>query len=512
MKQESLFGDEPPPRPRSAFDEAGIRPTIRALLDDMTELYRCGSSPWVVGYSGGKDSTAALQLVWTMLSGLSPDQRTRPVHVISTDTRVENPIVVAWVNRSVEAMRGAAQEQGLPITPHRLRPPAENSFWTNLIGRGYPAPRPMFRWCTDRLKIQPSTAFLKDLTSRGEVILVLGTRKAESVARARTMEKREKGRIRDRLSPNAAQPGSYIYSPIEDWSNDDVWVYLMQFSNPWGHHNRELLGLYQGASEGGECPLVVDKSTPSCGASRFGCWVCTMVEQDKSMTAMVTNDDTNAWMRPLLELRNELDAEDDRHLRDHRRMNGLVQLHKGRLVHGPYTAEARAMWSRKVLNVQTQVRGMAPSEFKGIELIALDEIEEIRRLWVVEKNEVEDILPELYQEATRQPYPGRPLGDAFDADTLALLRECCGGDEDKYLLLRDLLATARKHATPEKRSGMAKDLGRVLLRHSHADQERALQIATERAALRGPVDAMPTDDRQASLFDDPSPDSARMTP
>lgn len=492
MSQQALFEE----RPWSAFDERGMRATVAALVADMAELYRCGSGPWVVGYSGGKDSTAALQLVWTMLAGLPPEERTRPVHVISTDTRVENPIVVAWVNRSVASMAQAAAAQGLPVTPHRLRPTVEQSFWVNLIGRGYPAPRHKFRWCTDRLKIQPSSAFLADLTTRGEVILVLGTRKAESAARAKAMAKHEKGRVRDRLSPNASQPGSLVYSPIEDWTNDDVWLYLMQCSNPWGHSNRELLGLYQGASEGGECPLVVDSSTPSCGASRFGCWVCTMVEQDKSMQAMVTNDDAHTWMRPLLELRNELDQEDDRHLRDHRRMNGLVQLHKGRLVHGPYTAEARAMWLRKVLETQAQVRRMAPPEFRGIELIALDEIEEIRRLWVVEKNEVEDTLPGIYREATGEPYPGRPLGDApFDADTLALLRQVCGEDEQRYLLLRDLLSVSHRHSAPDKRKGLAKELQRTLRRHSYADPEEAARVAATRAG------ATANDAAQASLFE-----------
>lgn len=491
MSQQPLF-HEPP---WSAFSERGLRATLASLIEDMAELYRHSTAPWVVGYSGGKDSTAVLQLVWMMLASLPPEERTREVHVISTDTRVENPIVVAWVNRSVASMRGAAVAQGLPITPHRLRPTVEQSFWVNLIGRGYPAPRHKFRWCTDRLKIQPSSAFLASLTTRGEVILALGTRKAESQARARAMAKHERGRVRDRLSPNASQPGSLVYSPIEDWANDDVWLFLMQHRNPWGHDNRELLGLYQGASEGGECPLVVDTSTPSCGASRFGCWVCTMVEQDKSMTAMIQNDETKVWMLPLLALRDELDQEDDRHLRDHRRMNGLVQLHKGRLVHGPYTAESRAMWLRRVLETQREVRAKAPPEFREIELIALDEIEEIRRLWVVEKNEVEDILPGLYEEATGEPYPGRPLGTILDAEWLTLLREVSGGDEDKYLLLRDLLSVAHRHSAADRRKGLSAEIQRTLRRHCYADPEAAAQAAAAKVAPSAR-------DKQTPLFDD----------
>ncbi|WP_295456739.1 hypothetical protein [uncultured Thiodictyon sp.] len=127
----------------------------------------------------------------------------------------------------------------------------------------------------------------------------------------------------------------------------------MQTRNPWGYDNRELLGMYAGASADGECPLVVDTSTPSCGDSRLGCWVCTLVEQDKSMAAMIQNDQKKEWMMPLLDLRNALDfrggpidpqghSETDRHLRDFRRMSGAVQLMKdGRLIPGPYIQEAR---------------------------------------------------------------------------------------------------------------------------------------------------------------------------
>src|SRR3954454_16838605 len=148
------------------------------------------------------------------------------------------------------------------------------------------------------------------------------------------MERHEAGRVRDRVSPNGKLPGSHVYTPLEDWSNDDVWTFLMHVRNPWGHDNKDLLTMYRGASPDGECPLVVDTGTPSCGDSRFGCWVCTLVEKDKSMQAMIGNDEEKEWMLPLLELRNALDVPDDRHLRDFRRMNGLVQLYNKRIIPG----------------------------------------------------------------------------------------------------------------------------------------------------------------------------------
>ena len=184
--------------------------------------------------------------------------------------------------RSTTWQPSALREAELPITTHRLMPDPTDTFWVNLIGRGYPAPRPKFRWCTERLKINPSSRFISDVVKQnGEAIVVLGMRKAESQARAKVMHRLEGQRVRERLSPNDSLQNSYVYTPIEAWSNDDVWMFLMQVRNPWGFPNKDLT-TYQGASADGECPLLVIDH-PSCGDSRFGCWVCTLVERDRSM-------------------------------------------------------------------------------------------------------------------------------------------------------------------------------------------------------------------------------------
>jgi DNA sulfur modification protein DndC len=393
-------------RAESVFTVLGYKDTIAGLLEEIRALYREDDKPWIIGYSGGKDSTAVLQLVWSAIRTLDVSEREKPIYVISTDTLVENPVVAAWVNRSLISMADAATEQQMPVVPHRLTPELKDSFWVNLIGKGYPAPRPKFRWCTERLKINPSNAFITGVARKsGETILVLGTRKAESSARARNMAKHERLRTRDRLSPSSSLPNCLIFSPIEDWSNDDVWLFLMQTSNPWGYNNKDLLTMYQGASPDGECPLVVDATTPSCGDSRFGCWVCTMVDKDKSMHAMIQNDDEKEWMLPLLQLRNELDIGDDRHLRDFRRMNGLVQIFKGRNIPGPYTQKARERWVRRVLETETWIRQNAPESVRDIQLITDDELKEIRRIWVTEKHEIEDTLPQIYREVTGRDFP-----------------------------------------------------------------------------------------------------------
>ncbi|MDX6444422.1 MAG: sulfur modification protein DndC [Blastocatellia bacterium] len=481
----------------SAFLPQGFKTTVDSLIGEIQEVYLSDRIPWVLGYSGGKDSTAALQLVWLALAKLTKEQRVKPVHVITTDTLVENPIVAAWVTRSLETMKAAAERADLPIFPHRLTPQISDTYWVNLIGRGYPAPRPKFRWCTERLKINPSNAFITGVVrENGEAIVILGTRKAESAVRARVMEKLEQKRIRDRLSPNTTLPNSLVFSPIEDWSNDDVWLFLMQVANPWGYDNKHLLTMYQGATPDGECPLVIDTTTPSCGDSRFGCWVCTLVDKDKSMTAMIQNDDEKEWMLPLLELRNALDSRDDegnrndRHLRDFRRLRGTVDLFNDRNIPGPYTQDSRHEWLRKILTTQQWVRENGPEHVRQIELISLAELHEIRRIWVVDKHEVEDTLPKLYEEVTKEKFPGQRLDDnqVFGADEISLLKDICGGDQLHFELTRDLLDVERRFRTLARRAGLYDALEQTMRRGFYEGAEDAIERARQHRAVKNAVE------------------------
>lgn len=484
----------------SAFKAQGFKDTIEALCAEIRELYLADGIPWIIGYSGGKDSTATLQLVWTAVASLPAEQRKKPIHVISTDTLVENPVVAAWVGRSIAMMKKKAMETQMPICASLLHPRVEETYWVNLIGKGYPAPRHKFRWCTERLKIKPSNRYISDVvTQNGEAILCLGARKAESTARAKVLQKNTRYRDRDRLSPSATLPGCSIYTPIEAWSNDDVWFFLMQTPNAWDHSNRDLLGMYAGASADGECPLVVDSSTPSCGDSRFGCWVCTLVEKDKSMTAMIQNDAEKEWMMPLLELRNALDfrtntdgepneQNNDHHLRDFRRMSGAVNIMSSgdKAIPGPYTQAAREVWLRKLLSAQTWIRRNGPKDVRDITLITLEELQEIRRIWVVDKHEMEDLLPRIYQEETGETYPGRVLDDdlVLGAEQMLVLSELCGDDRLHYELTRELLSVTSKQRSSGRRAGLFEQLEKTFGKHFYVDKADALNRAKRLLADR----------------------------
>uniref|UniRef100_UPI00404734F6 DNA phosphorothioation system sulfurtransferase DndC n=1 Tax=Rheinheimera sp. TaxID=1869214 RepID=UPI00404734F6 len=492
----------------SAFGAQGLKKTLEDAKAHVKQLYLSDEIPWVIGYSGGKDSTAILQLIWYALIDLKAEGKChKDVHVISTDTLVENPFVAMWVEKSLERMKETTAKQGLPIIPHRLTPAVKDRFWVNLIGKGYPAPRYKFRWCTDRLKISPSNTFINGLVDkRGEAILVLGTRKAESTARAASMDHYENidtnTRKADGLTANGSLERVWVYTPIAEWTNDDVWVYLNSVPNPWNFPNQDLMGMYQGATEGGECPLVVDKSTQSCGDSRFGCYVCTMVSEDKSMTAMIANDDEKDWMLPLLALRNEIDVNDanrdkkldklrrDKARRDFRRMNGTLTVHISKhgadIVPGPYIQSFREQLLQKVLEAQVSVQQMGPPEVKTLELLPLEELEEIRRIWLEEKLEVEDNLPAIYEKVIKKPYPGekRAHHPVLNTTVLGKLKNYCAehndGDGLMYQQVRAVMAIANKHKHQLRRANLAAELDESLEKGAFSSLEEAKIFALER--------------------------------
>ncbi len=476
---------------KSFFDELGFRPTISKLVDYVAKIYLEDQIPWVVGYSGGKDSSACLQLMWKVLEKLKEQNKViKPLYVVTTDTLVENPVVSIWVKTSLDLLRSEAKKRGLPIFPNLLIPAIDETFFVNLIGKGYPAPNTKFRWCTERMKIRPSDKFLRKLSAEnGEAILVVGTRKQESSNRAISIRKIEEKASRENFVPHINLSNISTYLPIKEWSNDDVWLFLLQDKSPWGINNKDLLSMYQGATDGGECPLVVDTSTPSCGDSRFGCWVCTLVKEDKSMAAMVQNDSEKSWMEPLLQFRNELNIK-DHSKRDFRRIKGNVQLMNNDedTVPGPYLKKTREEWLKKILQAQSKIRknSQLPNDLKNIQLISQEELNEIRKIWFYEKLETDDILPKICEEYAKGEYSFEDLEDnhMFDYEVLKILKDTCKDDEMVFEIARGLLETERKHLKSSRRSGLFDEFENIFKKSFYKDRSDAIDHAKERKKIK----------------------------
>ena len=460
---------------------------IDGLIVTIQNLYLADDIPWMIGYSGGKDSTAAVQLVWMAIEQLPERDRKKTIHIMNTDTLVESPVVSKWVDKSLKSMKDEAEKKGLPFVPTKLIPDYNNTFWVNLIGRGYPFPRMKYRWCTDRLKIQPVNNFIKNkIAEHGEIILVLGTRKQESTRRNRTMTNLEKRRVRELLSPNPTLANELVFSPMEDWSDDDVWSFLLQYKNPWNYSNMDLMTMYRGATADNECPLQVDKSAPTCGKSRFGCWVCTMVEKDKSMEAMILNDQEKEWMSILLEFRNEFGNEEgDRERRSFRRMRGNLQGNYGKLFHGPYKTEVREYWLERLLNIQKEIQENGPEEFSDLELIRIPELQAIRRIWVNDKHEFDDSLPKIYEKVVGKEFedPEWIHYENFEAEEWNILKEVCEemfpDEELAFEMMYSLVDVESKSSGVNQRKGILDSVNSIIGKTCYKNEEDATQYYTD---------------------------------
>ncbi|MBF0566741.1 MAG: DNA phosphorothioation system sulfurtransferase DndC [Nitrospirae bacterium] len=328
----------------------------------LIKNYFSDSRPWVVAFSGGKDSTLVLQLVYEMVMD-NKVKAFKPVYVIMSDTCVEPPNIAYYIESTLDRIKSHAGKEGLPFNVEVVTPAVEERFWAKLIGKGYPSPTRWFRWCTSNMKIRPSRRAIKKVTDKyGSVLLLFGTRLDESTQRRHRMEGRlynERG-----LNPHDDIPNALIATPIADWSSDEVWEYL--FNNnppPWGGSHDTMLDLYKKAS-GGECPIVLNLNTPSCGGSRFGCWVCTVVKEDKSMQGFI--DTGEEWLRPLNKFRNWL-----KEIREDTSMRMGVRRNKS-TGPGPFTPETRQKILEQLLITEMEMNA---------QLISDEEIAYIQRVW-----------------------------------------------------------------------------------------------------------------------------------
>jgi len=437
------------------------------IFKEMTSLYLNDKRPWLVGFSGGKDSTCVTQIVYYMLQNLPPNRRKKEVHIISSNTLVESPFIEMRIKRTLKKIEIQAKKDGLPIKVKILRPMLSDTFWVNLIGRGYPSPNRWFRWCTDRLKVRPITKYtLEQIKENGEVIILLGARKDESGSRAQTMGKYE---IKDfRLRKHGDISGAYYYAPIEDWTFRDVWAYLLQAKSPWGDNNRDLITLYRKCDR--ECPLVIDANTPACGGSRFGCWVCTVVKRDRAIEGLIEDGET--WLKPLLTFRNWLkEIRNDPKKRETIRKTDekkkiVAQFfgkkfaapeHRGHKILGPFTFETRHEILRQIIGLQEK---FSNSSFS---LISPEEIKAIETIWIYEGDNIlsiGDVLnmkDDMYKEKS-------------DFKEISKLNAICNKYNIPVDLLGRLLVVEKDFSSLSRRAGILNRLEKVI-------EEEIMQMA-----------------------------------
>ncbi len=414
--------------------------TLEDLIDEIKYVYQSDDRPWVIGYSGGKDSTTVVELVYKMLLELEAEERVKNVYIVSSDTLIENPLIKMYLREMNKMLGEAARYDKIPIISKIVTPAPSNSFWANVIGRGFPTPRMngTFRWCTDRLKINPSGEFIKEvIRDEGkEVVILLGVRKDESIARKRRIEGRELAT--HLMNRHETIQEAYVYNPIVELTTSDVWDVLLSLDGgktPWGSDNSKLVELYADA-DSGECPFAGISSgvqTQSCGLSRFGCWVCTVVKEDKSLNGFIRSG--HRELIPLAEFRKWLmSIRDVEKYREKKRRNGTVyETKQGDMGYGPFTWEARQLILERLIKTQEQM---------GYELITIEELKAIDEIWDNELDFSRRTLVELYKNLTGKKLPWYDLKDPLiSKSTVEELENLSEQNDVPFDLIRNLLIT-----------------------------------------------------------------------
>jgi DNA sulfur modification protein DndC len=420
---------------------------IQHLENEIIDQYlydENSSRPWIIGFSGGKDSTMLLQVVWSALKKIEPILLTRKIYVVCNDTLVENPKIVKFIKKTLRKIQEQANLNDFPIFVEETTPILDDSFWVKLIGLGYPAPNRFYRWCTERLKINPTTRLITEkIGENGAAIILLGTRSAESSNRAASIKRHEvKGqRLRKHLLPNA-----YVYAPIKDVTTNEVWQYLNQVPPPWGGTHKELVTLYRNANAG-DCPLVIDTTTPSCGQSRFGCWTCTVVTKDRSMDGLIDNGEE--WMQPLADIRNFLiETRDNPEIwREKRRRNGETKEN----IWGPYKFETRVEILRRILKAQKEIQ-----KTEGIELISHQEMVLIQYHWFRDsffKIKVSQVYNRIFKTQIDMSKQEEKFKQEAD-----LLKKSCKQEPKDVELIQDLLALQKTKTLLIRKRGLQSDI------------------------------------------------------
>jgi DNA sulfur modification protein DndC len=408
---------------------------------------------------------------------------------------VETPVVVNHIKDSLAAIEKGAKRDNLPITCHKVVPQDNQTFWANLLGKGYPAPTRSFRWCTERMKIDPVSDFIKSKVSQfDEVIVVLGSRSQESASRAQVIAKHKIDG--SRLARHTTLANAFIFTPIDTWGVDDVWKLLrlchletkqtpygpkniwidkydLEWENPWGGKNLVLWNLYKDSSGQGECPMVIDETTPSCGNSRFGCWTCTVVTKDRAMESLIQNGEE--WMAPLLEFRNKLsmttDPANKAEFRNHKRRTGKVSYQyakegediatERKHVPGPYWLKYRRQWLRELLELDKKFK----AEGREIELITVPELHAIRQEWIHDPNEPDwnDSLPEIFKEVYGYDLDWVYDDNAsFGKDDAQLIHELCDNFDIAPEMIMKLIELEVSMEGLSRRSGISNKIASLL--------------------------------------------------
>jgi DNA sulfur modification protein DndC len=427
---------------------SSLKEKIIKVKKKLEHEFLYDNRPWVITFSGGKDSTTVLQLVIEMLLELKnkSSKKLKPVFIVSSDTGVEMPIIEDYFYQKLSSIKKFVAQSGLNVHVEILRPEIDETFWTLLLGKGYPSPNNTFRWCTDRMKIKPATRFLKDLADKNQsILMLLGVRSDESQARAQSIQKRNSNHRGFTMHNNI--PNAFVFAPIKDWSNADVWTYLSQNPPPWGTHS-DMMKLYDKGSGEADCNIALNPDAASCGKTRFGCWTCTVVSADKSMENMLRNKE-DEWMRPLHNFRNKLEQyRYDHSKRQTRRRNGQKSP-------GPFYMSVRQELLDELLKIERELKLYLGDK----KLISDEEIIKIQEMWLNDGDFFEKAIEIAKKYGRNVPYESVK---GFNEEEKKEIEKICQYNKIPIQLIERILQVEHSHRNQLKRSRVFTELDELV--------------------------------------------------
>jgi DNA sulfur modification protein DndC len=365
-----------------------------AIAHSLASLRAYGATyrHWVIAYSGGKDSSAAVALIaWLIKTGQVPAPES--LTVLYADTRMELPPLQQTALGLLETLRLA------DIDARVVLPPLDRRFYVYMLGRGVPPPKNRFRWCTPMLKIEPMMAALAGLReSAGEKLLMLtGVRLGESAARDQRIAlscSRDSGECGQGWFQHSAKDAvADTLAPLLHWRLCHVydWLYFEQARH--GYDVSDIAAVY------------------GDGDVRTGCIGCNLVDHDTALSRLLRLPEW-AHLRPLLELKplyRELKKPQHRKRKvaPERRKDGKWSQNVQRM--GPLTMPARAYGLDRVLDIQQRA---------DVDLINATEQARIRAMWAA------DVWPAKWSSADANatvPIDALRLTDAGDLVSQTLL-------------------------------------------------------------------------------------------
>lgn len=429
------------------------------IIEEMTYVYQHDNRPWLIGYSGGKDSSLLVSLVVETVLRLPKNKRTKPIYIVTSDTGVENPIVKRYMHSSSAKINEFSEKIGANIKADIIYPETAQTFWSLVIGLGYPTPEPPgFRWCTERLKILPMNRYTNSIIEKhGEVILLLGVRKAESLTRKRSISSREiEGKL---LTPHSDIAKAYVYNPLTEIENELVWEYLLKDNgiSSWGVDMKYLFSLYQGEDLGEEQSVIgqIDKDKiPVTGNSRFGCWCCTIVKVDKSLQRFIDNGSKE--LEPLREFRDWLvSIRQNPEFRDNKRRNGKVyQKANGEYGFGPFKMSARQEILKRLLILQRDT---------GFELISNEELKMIDTIWDSEGDLTRRKLVEIYHDVFGERLSWDEYKESlYDVEIINQIQKAAEDSEVPFELITKLIVMINLNKYMAKSAKLKKEFDKIM--------------------------------------------------